>query len=106
AEAGVDGALANFDEAILTALEEAEVALTNYAAEKERYAALEASLAAAEEAAELSRTRYRIGTANFLSVLDAERTLIETRTALAQSEAARASAEINVFMAMGGGWAD
>lgn len=106
AEAGVDGALANFDEAILTALEEAEVALTNYAAEKERYAALEASLAAAEEAAELSRTRYRIGTANFLSVLDAERTLIETRTALAQSEAAKASAEINVFMAMGGGWAD
>lgn len=106
AEAGVDVALANFEETFLTALEEAESALTNYAAEKERYAALEASLAAAEEAAELARTRYRIGTDNFLSVLDAERTLIETRTALAQSEAARASSEINVFMAMGGGWAD
>ena len=106
AEASVDVALARFDETFLTALEEAEVALTNYAAEKERYSALEASLAAAEEAAELARTRYRIGTANFLSVLDAERTLIETRTSLARSEAARASAEINVFMAMGGGWAE
>lgn len=104
AEAGVDVALANFDEAFLTALEEAEVALTNYAAEKERYAALEASLRAAEEAAELARTRYRIGTDNFLSVLDAERTLIETRTSLAQSQAARASAEINIFLALGGGW--
>ena len=106
AEAGVDIALANFDETFLTALEEAEIALTNYAAEKERYAALEASMAAAEEAAELARTRYRVGSDNFLAVLDAERTFIETRTALAQSEAARASAEINVFMAMGGGWAD
>ncbi len=106
AEAGVDIALANFDETFLTALEEAEIALTNYAAEKERYAALEASAAASEEAAELARTRYRIGSDNFLNVLDAERTFIETRTALAQSEAAKASAEINVFMAMGGGWAD
>lgn len=106
AEAGVDGALANFDETFLTALEEAEIALTNYAAEKERYAALEASSAAAEEASELARTRYRVGSDNFLAVLDAERTFVETRTALAQSEAARASAEINVFMAMGGGWAE
>ena len=106
AEAGVDIALANFDETFLTALEEAEIALTNYAAEKERYAALEASVAASEEAAQLARTRYRIGSDNFLAVLDAERTFIETRTALAQSEAAKASAEINVFMAMGGGWAD
>ena len=105
AEAGVEVALANFDETFLTALEEAEIALTNYAAEKQRYAALQASQDAAEEAAELARARYRIGTTDFLSVLDAERTLIETRTALAQSEAARASAEINVFMAMGGGWA-
>lgn len=104
AEAGVDGALAQFDETFLTALEEAETALTNYAAEKERYAALAASAAAAQEAAELARTRYRVGAANFLSVLDAERTLVDTRSALAQSEAARASAEINVFMALGGGW--
>lgn len=106
AEASVGIALANFDETFLTALEEAEVALTNYAAAKERYAALEASAAASEEAAELARTRYRVGADNFLSVLDAERTFVETRTALAQSEAARASAEINVFMAMGGGWTD
>ena len=104
AEAGVDGALAQFDEAFLTALEEAETALTNYAAERDRYDALEAALEASEEAAELARTRYRVGAANFLSVLDAERTLVETRTTLAQSEAARASAEINVFMALGGGW--
>ena len=86
-------------------MEETETALTNYAAEKERFAALSASLEAAEQAAELARTRYRIGTDNFLAVLDAERTLVETRTTLAQSEAAQASAEINVFMALGGGWA-
>jgi len=104
AEAGVDGALSEFDETFLTALEEAETALTNYADARDRYAALEAALEASEEAAELARTRYRVGTANFLSVLDAERTLVETRTTLAQSEAARASAEINVFMALGGGW--
>lgn len=86
------------------ALEEAETALTFYAAEKERRAALVACAHAAEKAAELARTRYRVGSANFLSVLDAERTLIEIRTALAQSEAARASAEIDVFMAMDDGW--
>ncbi|TRO95772.1 TolC family protein [Glycocaulis profundi] len=104
AEAGTDIALARFDQAILTALEETETALTVYAAELERRASLEAALDAAEEAARIARLRYEAGADGFLAVLDAERTLADARTTLAQSEAAAASAEIAVFMALGGRW--
>ena len=104
AEAGAQFALAGFDQTVLEALQETETALTVFAAERQRRAALQVARDAAAEAARLARIRYQAGSESFIAVLDAERTLANAETALANSDAAAASSEVNVFMALGGRW--
>lgn len=104
AEAGADAALARFDGTWLSALEETESALTRYARELERVAALRRARANGQEAARIARLRYQAGRESFQIVLDAERTLAQTETALAQAEAQLSDNLISVFLALGGGW--
>jgi multidrug efflux system outer membrane protein len=48
--------------------------------------------------------RYQFGVADFLTVLDAERTLLEAQDRLADSETLTATALVGVYKALGGGW--
>lgn len=104
AQAGSDAALARFDAAVLNALRETESALTVYARELDRNAALkEASLQSAlasQQAASLTRH----GRGDFLTSLDAERTLAAADSALAASDAQLTSDQLALFLALGGGW--
>jgi len=50
------------------------------------------------------RLRYQYGAADFLTVLDAERTLLQAQDQLAQSETNTATAVIALYKALGGGW--
>lgn len=104
AEAGADGALASFDGAWLTALQESESALANYAGELDRLAALRRAAAEAGEAARIARLRYQAGRENFQVVLDAERSLAAINASIAQSEQQRATNLVALFLALGGGW--
>lgn len=104
ARADADASLAAYNQAILTALEETESALSRYGRTLEQAAALAQARDAAAEAAELALARYRAGRDPFLTVLDADRTLAETEAALAQARAATANAQVDVFRALGGGW--
>jgi outer membrane protein, multidrug efflux system len=104
AEAGAEAALARFDLTVLTALQETETALAAFVSERERQRSLEIARDAAREAAELARVRYRAGADSFVVVLDAERTLASAQTALVRSQAAVASAQVDIFLALGGGW--
>lgn len=106
AEAGADGALASFDGTWLTALQESESALANYAGELDRLAALRRAAAEAGEAARIARLRYQAGRENFQVVLDAERTLASINASIAQSEQTRATNLVSLFLALGGGWQD
>ncbi|CAN5253447.1 efflux transporter outer membrane subunit [soil metagenome] len=99
-----DAALATFDQTVLTALQETETALTNYANELDRRAALTEARDQAATAARLSRVRFDAGADNFLTVLDAERTLAGADAALAQSDALVTTYQIAVFKALAGGW--
>ena len=47
--------------------------------------------------------RYQYGAADFLTVLDAERTLLQAQDQLAQSETNTATAVIALYKALGGG---
>lgn len=104
AEASSEAALATFDGTVLTALQETETALSNYAAGLDRNAALRASRDESATAARLIDLRYRIGADAFLNVLDAQRTLADTEQQLAQSDADLSTAQITLFQALGGGW--
>ncbi|PZO02171.1 MAG: hypothetical protein DCF28_08995 [Alphaproteobacteria bacterium] len=99
-----DAALADFDQAVLVALQETETALTQYANELDRRTALTEARDQAATAARLSRLRFDAGADSFLTVLDAERTLASADAQLASSDAQVTTYQIALFKALAGGW--
>ena len=59
---------------------------------------------ASETAATLARQRYENGATDFLTVLDAERVLLEAQDQLAISQTRSATALVTVYKSLGGGW--
>lgn len=104
ADASADAALAQYEQTVLLALEETENTLVDFDRQQARRDFLKESAEASEKAAELAQLRYRYGVADFLTVLDAERTLLEAQDQLAQSETTTATALIAVYKSLGGGW--
>ncbi|MEA5098256.1 MAG: efflux transporter outer membrane subunit [Burkholderiaceae bacterium] len=104
AEASTQAALAKFDGTVLNALRETENALTAYARELDRNALLKAARDQSASAAQQAQRLYRAGRTDFLTALDAQRTLASDDSALAASTAKLASDQIAVFLALGGGW--
>jgi outer membrane protein, multidrug efflux system len=104
ASAGSAAALAVFDQTVLEALQETETALSAYANELDRNAALRAARDEAATAARLSRLRFDAGADSFLTVLDAERTLAAADATLAASDGLVVSYQVTVFKALAGGW--
>jgi NodT family efflux transporter outer membrane factor (OMF) lipoprotein len=104
AKAGTAGALARFDGVVLNALRETESALTVYARELDRNAALRAARDQSALASRQSAKLYQFGRTDFLSQLDAERTLASAESMLAASDAQLAADQVQLFLALGGGW--
>ena len=104
ASAQASSALASFDSVVLQALKEAETALTTYAGELDRHAALTSAHDHAADALRLAKVQYEAGSASGLDLIAAETTSIAADQALAASDQALASDQISVFQALGGGW--
>ena len=104
ADARAEAALAQYEQRVLLALEETENALVDFTRQQARRDLLRASAQASEKAVYLARQRYQFGVADFLTVLDAERTLLEAQDRLADSETLTATALVAVYKALGGGW--
>jgi outer membrane protein TolC len=103
-EAQAQEALLAYQAAVLGALREVEDALTRLAADRRKVGELRASAAAAEDAADTARVRQRNGLVPMAEVLQARRTWLADRDALAQAEAAAAQDEVALYKALGGGW--
>ena len=103
-EASADGALAQYQKTVLQALEETDASLTNYAKSRIKQRHLQESAVASAEAAQLARARFDNGAADFLTVLDAERTVLEAEDQLAQSQTQTATALLAMYKALGGGF--
>ncbi|MGA2244218.1 MAG: efflux transporter outer membrane subunit [Verrucomicrobiota bacterium] len=99
-------ALDFYQQTVLTALEDAENALTAYAKEQVRRTSLVQSEQASERAEELSTQLYQSGLADFLSVLDSERSLYVAQDALVQSDQIVSQDLVQLYKALGGGWQD
>ncbi len=99
-----DESLANYEQTVLNALAEAETTLVSYRNSRQRVAELEVAATASQRAEELGRVRFDAGAADFLSVLDAQRTQLQVADQLAQSYTDRATALIGVYKALGVGW--
>ncbi len=104
AQAGAAASLARFDGVVLNALRETETGLTVYARELDRNAALKAARDQSALASTQAARLFRFGRTDFLTTLDAERTLAASEAAVAASDAALATDQVNLFLALGGGW--
>ena len=104
AEAYEVGARAAHDQAVLLAEEELESAAVRYRSALARLGHLRDAATASEHAAGLARKRYEGGVADFLHVLDAERTLLAAQDQLSQGLMRAADAYVGLFEARGGQW--
>jgi NodT family efflux transporter outer membrane factor (OMF) lipoprotein len=91
-------------QALLSALEDVENALAALDNSHAREEALGLAADAARNAAELARQRYSAGLTDFQTVLDTERSLLGVEDSLAVASANRATALIQLYKALGGGW--
>src|SRR5256884_4044432 len=102
ADARTEASLAFYERTVLTALEETEGTLVDFGQEQSRQQFLQTSAEASQKAADLAHQRYEGGVTDFLSVLDAERTLLEAQDRLAASQTRTVTALVAVYKALGG----
>jgi multidrug efflux system outer membrane protein len=101
-EASSREALAVYDQTVLRALEEAENALVGYREQQRRLVLLADQARESGRAAAIARVRYREGLADFLSLLDAERTELLGQEAVAQAEAGVFTGVVSIYKSLGG----
>jgi multidrug efflux system outer membrane protein len=94
----------DYQRTVLSALHEVENALAAYEADRDRGVSLAAAVNEGRDALSLARARYRSGVANFIDVLDAERSLQQNELALATNTTAIATDLVAIYRALGGGW--
>jgi outer membrane protein TolC len=97
-------AKARYQQTVLRALEEAEASLVSYAKARTRLNRLEDAAGASERAADYARLRFEGGVADFLEVLDAERTTLDAENQLATGRTDATTAYVAVYKALGGTW--
>ncbi len=104
AEAATQGALAHFDGVVLNAIRETQTGLAQYTALLQRRDALAEAEASSEEAADQTHRFYQAGRASFLADLQATGTHTSMRAQLAAANTQVAMSQIDLFLALGGGW--
>ena len=101
AEARAEQALLAYRQTLLEAVGEVEDALVSIRAVEARTAELERAVTASEQAFDQLDALYREGLASFIDILDAQRTLIDSRESLLDSQADHALAVIALHRALG-----
>lgn len=101
-----DTALANYRSTVLTALLDVESALQSAKAAREREVALTEAEQSALISLQLAEIRYRAGAVDFQTLLDTQRSVLTVQDSRASASAARSTAAIQLFKALGGGWPD
>ncbi len=97
-------ALINYEQTILTALQDVEDALVAFSNEQLRRQSLATAVAANRRALDIASQQYMQGLTNFLNVLEAQRALFLSQDELAQSDYTVATNLVALYKALGGGW--
>ena len=97
-------AAVSYARTVLNALNQVEDTLAAYGADQRQRVALEAAVRSSRDALALARQRYTSGVANFIVVLDAERTEQQSELALASATTAVSLDLVRLYKALGGGW--
>lgn len=103
-EAAADGAFAAYKSTVLQGLEDVENAVVALDSAKRRAAEFAIALDAANNSALLARTQYRAGLTDFTTLNTSESSLLNARNGLSQAESDQATALVQLYLALGGGW--
>ncbi|MCS0589518.1 efflux transporter outer membrane subunit [Massilia norwichensis] len=106
ARAGRDIAVAQYERSIQTAFREVSDALAGQATFSEQLRAQQAVAAAEADRFNLSDLRYRNGTASYLDLLDAQRSLFIAQQQAIEANLARLQNQVNLYRVLGGGWSE
>ena len=106
AEARYRQQAATYQQTVLTAFREVKASLVAYDKQRQRYREVRRQVETAEDAFQTQRDRYERGIGDLLSLLDAERTLVQARTRLAGVQLAVVNARLALHRALGGSWTD
>jgi outer membrane protein, multidrug efflux system len=93
---------AQYTQTVLRALQEVEEGLLRYRTSRTRVERIGDAAAASARAADLARLRFEGGVADFLQVLDAERTQLDAEDQLAQAHTDAATSYAALYKALGG----
>jgi len=104
ANADAGGALAQYRQSVLLALEDVENALVRYGRARAEDAHLAQAAADSEHASNLARIRFEAGAIGLLDVLDAERTRLQSQDQLAEARSRTVVAAVDLYVALAGGW--
>ncbi len=94
----------NYHKTVLRAWHEIVNALVAHRTEQQRRARLALQVEYSRQALSLARVRYNDGVADFTTVLDTERTLLQAEQDHAQSTTNVSTNLVQLYKALGGGW--
>jgi multidrug efflux system outer membrane protein len=93
-----------YQNTVLKALHEVANALAAFNADQQRRLELDQAVSHNRDALALARQRYQSGVANFIDVLDAERSLQQNESAQIDAVTATSVDLVALYRALGGGW--
>ena len=96
--------LTQYEQVVLTSLEDVENALVAYSREQTRGSRLAEAVEANQRAVELANELYVRGLGDFLNVLESQRSLFASQSDFAQSEVTMSANVVALYKALGGGW--
>ncbi|MDV6330761.1 TolC family protein [Asticcacaulis sp. 201] len=104
AQTYIDETSARFDGTVLGALRETETALNTYARDLDQRAELQAAHDHAVESLSETQRLQKAGRVSVVPVLDARRAVVQADQTLAGADARLAADQVQLFLALGGGW--
>lgn len=104
AEAAYDQAFAQYQGAVLTAFQDVADVLLALEYDARTLKAQAEAEAASRESLEVTREQLKVGGANYLALLNAQRQYNIAKAALVQAQASRYADTAALFQALGGGW--
>jgi multidrug efflux system outer membrane protein len=96
--------VAAYVQQVLVAYGDVEDALTDLRALTEEVGSVREAVDASENYLRLARSQFKYGLANYLIVIDAERTLLANKLLLTQTINLQMGASVHLIKALGGGW--
>ncbi|MYN40436.1 efflux transporter outer membrane subunit [Duganella sp. FT109W] len=104
AKAGYSGAVANYRQSVLTAMQEVEDGMTGLATLRRAQLSADASVAGSRRVLELANDRYAGGVETYFDVIAAQQTLLANQRIAVQLRGKQMVNAVYLIKALGGGW--